>query len=231
MSVLEQALRDDLEARAPRSVAVLDPLRLRITNLPENHLETCSAPFHPQRPELGRREFPFSRELFIEREDFAIEPPKGFFRLFPGNLVRLRYAHVIRCTGFETDADGRVSTVLAELMPDSRSGTPGADAYKVKGNLHWVSAAHALPAEVRLYERLFTEPQPGAGDADYLAALNPDSRRLAQAWVEPSALSGPAGQPLQFERHGYFVTDSRDSRPDRLVFNRCVSLKDTRHKG
>ena len=231
VGVLEQALRDDLESRAPRSVAVLDPLRLVITNYPEGASETCSAPFHPQHPELGRREFAFSRELWIEREDFAIEPPKGFFRLFPGNQVRLRYAHVIRCTGYEQDAEGRVTAVLAELMPDSRSGTPGADAYKVKGNLHWVSAAHALPAEIRLYERLFTEAHPDAGGRDYLACLDPDSRRVIQAWIEPSVTAIASEQPLQFERHGYFVADRRDSQPDRLVFNRSVSLKDTRARG
>ena len=228
MSVLEQALRDDLEARAPRSVAVLDPLRLRITNLPENHLETCSAPFHPQRPELGRREFPFSRELFIEREDFAIEPPKGFFRLFPGNLVRLRYAHVIRCTGFETDAEGRVSTVLAELMPDSRSGTPGADAYKVKGNLHWVSAKHGYRAEVRLYDRLFADPQPDAGGKDFLAALNPNSLKVVTAYVEPSLAAAQTDQKFQFERHGYFVADRKDHGVGgKVVFNRVTGLKDS----
>jgi glutaminyl-tRNA synthetase len=231
MGVLEQALRDDLEARAPRAVAVLDPLRLVLVNWPADAVETCSAPFHPQRPELGRREFAFGRELWIEREDFAIDPPKGYFRLFPGNMVRLRYAHVVRCTGFERDAEGRVVTVYAEVMPDSRSGTPGADAYKVKGNLHWVSVTHALPAEVRLYDRLFTEAQPGAGGSDWLAALNPDSRRTVQAWVEPAARLGDPGQALQFERHGYFVADRIDSSAKRLVFNRCVSLKDTRGRG
>ena len=231
MGVLEQTLRDDLEARASRSVAVLDPLRLLITNYPHDAGETCSAPFHPQRPELGKREFVFTRELWIEREDFAVEPPKGFFRLFPGNQVRLRHAFVIKCTGYEADAQGRVTTVMAEVMPDSRSGTPGADTYKVKGNLHWISAAHALPAEVRLYERLFTEPQPDAGGRDYLASLNPDSKRVIQAWVEPTVLAIEPGAAFQFERHGYFVPDRRDSRPDRLVFNRSVSLKDTRAKG
>jgi len=230
MSVLEQALRDDLEIRAPRTVAVLDPLRLLITNWSPGLVETCSAPFHPQRPELGRREFPFSGELWIEREDFAIEPPKGFFRLTPGGLVRLRYGYVVRCTGFELGPDGCVATVFAELMPDSRSGTPGADTYKVKGNLHWVSAAHALPAEIRLYDRLFTEAQPGAGSGDWLASLNPDSRRVIQGWIEPSAMLTEAGEPLQFERHGYFVPDRVDSTPQRPVFNRCVSLKDNRSR-
>ena len=231
MGVLEQTLRDDLEARASRSVAVLDPLRLLITNYPHDAGETCSAPFHPQRPELGKREFVFTRELWIEREDFAVEPPKGFFRLFPGNQVRLRHAFVIKCTGYEADAQGRVTTVMAEVMPDSRSGTPGADTYKVKGNLHWISAAHALPAEVRLYERLFTEPQPDAGGRDHLASLNADSKRVIQAWVEPTVLAIEPGAAFQFERHGYFVPDRRDSQPDRLVFNRSVSLKDTRAKG
>ena len=231
MGVLEQALRGDLEARASRSVAVLDPLRLVITNYPQGASETCTAAFHPQRPELGKREFTFTRELWIEREDFAVEPPKGFFRLFPGNQVRLRHAFVIRCTGYESDAQGRVTTVMAELMPDSRSGTPGSDTYKVKGNLHWISTAHALPAEVRLYERLFTEPQPDGGGRDHLASLNTDSKRVIQAWVEPTVLAIEPGAAFQFERHGYFVPDRHDSRPEGLVFNRSVSLKDTRAKG
>ena len=227
MGVLEQSLRDDLEAKAPRATAVLDPVRLVITNWPAGSVETCSAPVHPQRPEMGQRSIPISGELWIEREDFADTPPKGFFRLFPGNMVRLRYGYVIRCTGCEKNAQGEVTAVLAELMPDSRSGTPGADAYKVKGNIHWVSAAHSLPAQVRLYDRLFRDPAPDAGGRDCKQALNPDSRRVALAQLEPSLRDAVPEQRFQFERHGYFVADRHDSRPGAPVFNRAVSLRDS----
>ena len=221
------APRDDLEPGAPRATAVLDPLRLVITNWPADQVDECSAPVHPQRPEMGRRVFPISAELWIERDDFSEAPPKGFFRLFPGNMVRLRYGLVIRCTGFEKDADGRVSTVIAEAMPDSRSGTPGADTYKVKGNIHWVSVAHALEAEVRLYDRLFGEAMPDAGGRDAKLALNPDSRSVVRARLEPSLRAAQAGQCWQFERHGYFVADRVDSRAGSPVFNRSVALKDS----
>ncbi|MCL4746345.1 MAG: glutamine--tRNA ligase/YqeY domain fusion protein [Burkholderiaceae bacterium] len=227
MGVLEQALRDDLEPKAPRATAVLDPLKLVIENWPQDQVEECSAPVHPQRPEMGRRVFPISRELWIERDDFAEQPPKGFFRLFPGNMVRLRHGMVIRCTGFEKDANGRVSAVIAEALPDSRSGTPGADAYKVKGNIHWVSAAHALEAEVRLYDRLFAEAMPDAGGRDAKLALNPQSCHVIRAWLEPSLRLAQAGQCWQFERHGYFVADRVDSRPGAPVFNRSVALRDS----
>jgi glutaminyl-tRNA synthetase len=227
MGVLEQALRDDLDAKAPRATAVLDPLRLVITNWPAGTVETCSAPVHPQRPEMGQRSIPISGELWIEREDFAETPPKGFFRLSPGNMVRLRYGYVIKCTACEKNAQGEVIAVLAELMPDSRSGTPGADAYKVKGNIHWVSAAHSVPAEVRLYDRLFREPTPDAGGRDCKAALNPESRRLVVAQLEPSLRDAQPEQRFQFERHGYFVADRHDCRPGAPVFNRAVSLRDS----
>ena len=227
MGVLEQALRDDLESKAPRATAVLDPVRLELVNWPEGQVEECSAPVHPQRPEMGRRAFPFTRDLWIEREDFAEQPPKGFFRLFPGNTVRLRYGYVIRCTGCEKDTSGRVLKVLAEVMPDSKSGTPGADGYKVKGNIHWVSADHALEAEVRLYDRLFREAIPEAGGADAKQALNPDSRRTVRARLEPSLRRALPEQRWQFERHGYFVADPVDSRPGAPVFNRTASLRDS----
>ncbi len=227
MGMLEQALRDDLEPHAPRAVAVLDPLKLVITNFPEGLAEDCSAPVHPHSPELGQRGFPISRELWIEREDFAETPPKGFFRLFPGNRVRLRYGYVIQCTGCEKDADGRVVAVHAEYFPDSKSGTPGADNYKVKGNIHWVSAPHALQAEVRLYDRLFTEAHPDAGGRDYRESINPQARVVVQAQLEPTLAGAGAGDRFQFERHGYFVADPVDSAPGRPVFNRAVSLKDS----
>jgi glutaminyl-tRNA synthetase len=226
-SVLEQALRDDLDGRAARAVAVLDPLKLEIVNFPEVLEEPCTAPVHPHHPDRGLRHFALTRELWIEREDFEVSPPKGFFRLFPGNRVRLRYGFVIECTGYEANADGRVTKVLASYFPDSKSGTPGADTYKVKGNVHWVSARHGIPAEVRLYDRLFTAPNPDAGDADYLAALNPDAKRVVQGFVEPSLSNVAQEDRFQFERHGYFVADRADHRADRPVFNRAVTLKDS----
>ncbi|MBN9430099.1 MAG: glutamine--tRNA ligase/YqeY domain fusion protein, partial [Burkholderiales bacterium] len=226
-SLLEQALRDDLEGKAPRATAVLDPLKLVITDYPQGQTEPCEAPVHPQRPELGKRQFTFGRELWIEREDFAEQPPKGFFRLYPGNRVRLRYGYVVECTGCEKDADGRVTTVFAKYFADSKSGTPGADTYKVKGNLHWVAAHEAFDAEVRLYDRLFVEPQPGAGGADYKDALNPQSKRIIRAKLEPSLRLAAPEARFQFERHGYFVADRIDSGPQAPVFNLAVSLKDT----
>lgn len=228
-------MREHLNDSAERRVAVLDPLKLVITNYPEGQSEQCSAPNHPLRPELGSREMPFGRELWIEREDFMEVPSKGFRRLFPDNLVRLRYGYVVKCTGCEKDADGRVTAVLAEYMPDSKSGTPGADTYKVKGNLHWVSVAHAYQAEVRLYDRLFSHPYPGArreGDPEglersYLDDLNPDSMRVITACLEPALKSAEPEARFQFERHGYFVADRVDSQPGAPVFNRSVTLKDS----
>jgi len=227
MSALEQALRDDLEARAPRASAVLDPLKLLIANWPAGRTEPCEAPVHPQHPELGRRQFPFARELWIEREDFAEQAPKGFFRLFPGNRVRLRHGYVVECTGSEKDAGGRVVAVHARVFEDSKSGTPGSDAYKVKGNLHWVAADSAIDAEVRLYDRLFDQPHPDAGGRDFLEALNAHSRRVVRAKLEPSLGTAHPEARYQFERHGYFVADRVDSKPGAPVFNRTVTLKDS----
>ena len=235
MSVLEECMRDDLNEAAERRVAVLDPLKLIITNYAEGESELCQAPNHPLKPELGRRDMPFSRELWIEREDFMEEPTKGFHRLYPGNMVRLRYGFVVKCTGCEKDAAGTVTTVFAEYMPDSRSGTPGADTYKVKGNLHWVSVAHAYEAEVRIYDRLFAHPHPGQrreGDApelerDFLTDINPDSRRSLIAYLEPILKDARPEEHFQFERHGYFVADRIDSKPGSPAFNRTVTLKDS----
>ncbi|GAB3625599.1 glutaminyl-tRNA synthetase [Pandoraea terrae] len=227
MGVLEQALRDDLDPKAARSVAVLDPLKLIIDNYPEGQQEACQAPVHPHHPERGVRTFPLSRELWIEREDFQAEPVKGFFRLFPGNKVRLRYGYVVECTGFDQDADGNVTAVHCQYFADSKSGTPGADTYKVKGNIHWVSAPHALAAQVRLYDRLFSDPNPDAGEKNFLDALNPNAKRITQAFVEPGLTGTVAEDRVQFERHGYFVADRYDSQPGKLVFNRIVSLKDS----
>ena len=235
MSVLEECMRDDLNEAAERRVAVLDPLKLIITNYAEGESELCQAPNHPLKPELGKRDMPFSRELWIEREDFMEEPVKGFHRLYPGNMVRLRYGFVVKCTGCEKDAAGTVTTVFAEYMPDSRSGTPGADTYKGKGNLHWVSVAHAYEAEVRIYDRLFAHPHPGQrreGDApelerDFLTDINPDSRRSLIAYLEPILKDARPEEHFQFERHGYFVADRIDSKPGSPAFNRTVTLKDS----
>ncbi|MCK9260233.1 MAG: glutamine--tRNA ligase/YqeY domain fusion protein [Azoarcus sp.] len=235
MSVLEECMREHLNDAAPRRVAVLDPLRLELSNYPAGQSEQCHAPNHPLKPELGKREMPFSRELWIEREDFMEEPVKGFRRLYPGNMVRLRYGYVVKCTGCEKDADGNVIKVLAEYMPDSKSGTPGADNYKVKGNLHWVSAAHGYSTEVRIYDRLFAHPHPGQrreGDAedlerDFLDDINPDSKQVITAWLEPALRGARPEDHFQFERHGYFVADRRDSADGAPVFNRTVTLKDS----
>jgi glutaminyl-tRNA synthetase len=173
------------------------------------------------------REFPISRELWIEREDYNEAPPKGYFRLFPGNKVRLRYGYVIECTGADKDENGNVVAVHCNYFPDSKSGTEGANTYKVKGNIHWVSAAAACPAEVRIYDRLFKEPQPDAGGRDFLEALNPHSKRVVNAYLEPGARDALPEQRYQFERHGYFVADRVDSKPGKPVFNRIVSLRDS----
>ncbi len=227
MSVLEGALRDDLDPTAARSVAVLNPLKLIIDNYPEGQSEPCSAPVHPHHPERGTRQFALSRELWIEQEDFMEAPSKGYFRLFPGNRVRLRYGFVVECTGFDKDEAGNITAVHCNYFADSKSGTEGANTYKVKGNIHWVSAAHAVQAEVRLYDRLFKDPHPDAGGKDFKQALNPDAKRVIKAYLEPGADQAKPDDRFQFERHGYFVADRVDSTPGRPVFNRIVTLKDS----
>ena len=227
ISVLEECQREHLNATAPRRIAVLDPVKLVIDNYPAGQEEECLAPNHPQKPEWGKRPVPFSKELWIEREDFMEVPSKGYFRLFPGNTVRLRYGFVVKCVGAERDADGNVMAVHCEYMPDSKSGTPGADNYKVKGNIHWVSARHAYAAEVRLYDRLFAVEEPGAGGRDFLADLNPKSKVVITAQLEAALKDAAAEDRFQFERHGYFVADRSDSKPGAPIFNRAVTLKDS----
>ncbi|CAM5294940.1 glutamine--tRNA ligase/YqeY domain fusion protein [Eoetvoesiella caeni] len=224
-SVLEQALRDTLDPIAERRVAVLDPLKLVITNYPEGQSELCHAPANPHQPEAGTREFPFARELWIERDDFQEVPAKKYFRLFPGNTVRLKYGYIVTCTGCVKDENGRITEVHAEYLPETKSGTPGADAVKVKGTITWVSAAHAVPAEIRLYDRLFSDPHPDAGDKNFLEALNPNSYHAVQGWLEPGTQADPEAS-WQFERLGYFVADLIDSTRDKPVVNRTVTLKD-----
>jgi glutaminyl-tRNA synthetase len=225
--VLEDCMREHLNAVAPRRMAVLDPLKLVIENYPEGKEELCDVPNHPQKPDWGRRQVPFSGELWIEREDFSASPPKGYFRLFPGNKVRLRYGYVVECTGHDESS----GTVRCRYLPDTRSGTPGAESVKVKGNIHWVSARHACAAEVRLYDRLFGVPQPGAGDRDFILDLNPASRSIIRAQLEPALKDARPEERFQFERHGYFVADLGHTRPGAPVFNRTVTLRDSWAKG
>jgi glutaminyl-tRNA synthetase len=227
MSVLESCMRDHMNETAPRRIAVLDPVRLVIDNYPAGQEEECFAPNHPQKPEWGKRPIPFSGELWIEREDFVEKPPKGYFRLFPCNKVRLRYGFVIECTGCDKDADGNIVAVHCNYFADSKSGTPGSDTYKVKGNIHWVSARHAYAAEVRLYDRLFAVEAPGAGDRDFLADINPHSKVVITAQLEAALKDATPEERCQFERHGYFVADRVDSQPGAPVFNRAVTLKDS----
>ncbi len=242
-AVLDGCLRADLEGQAPRAMAVLDPVKLVLVNWAEafgsaQHVEPCQAPAHPQRPELGLRHFGLGAEVWIERDDFNEAPPKGFFRFFPpktgadgsttpGNKVRLKYGMVVECTGCEKDSTGRVTAVLAKVVPNTKSGTAGADAVKVKGTITWLSVHDAVPAQVRLYERLFTEAQPEAGGRDYRTVLNPRSQVVTQGFVEPALADLSGEQRFQFERHGYFITDRNDHRPDAPVFNRITTLKDS----
>ena len=224
-SFLEHCLREDLNLKAQRVMGVLHPLKLILTNYPEGKTETFEVENNPNRPEDGTRTVTFSRELWIEQEDFMEEPIKGYFRLFPGNEVRLKTTYVIRCTGCEKDADGNVTTVYAEYDPESRGGNP-ADGRKIKSTIHWVDANTALDAEIRLYDNLFSVEDPDAGD--FLEALNPDSLKvLENAKVEPSLATAKPGDSFQFMRQGYFCVDNRDSTPEHLVFNRSVSLKDS----
>ena len=229
-TILEDCMREVLNEASERRIAVLDPIKLVIDNYADNKTEDCFAPNHPLKPELGKRVVPLTKELWIEREDFMEVPSKGFFRLVPDGLVRLRYGYVVKCTGFEKDAAGNVTVVHCEYLPDTKSGTPGADAIKVKGNIHWVSAAHAYEAEVRLYDRLFKEAHPGEGGRDYLDDINPNSVQTITAQLEPSLKDAKSEDRFQFERHGYFVADKKDSIAGEPVFNRTVTLRDAWQK-
>ncbi len=230
---LEAALRDTLDPIAPRAMAVLDPVKLVITNWgelmggrshDESVLDNCTAPLNPHQPDAGLRHFKIGREVWIERTDYEDVQPKGFFRLFPGNKVRLKYGHTIECTGATRDASGQLIEVQATVVPDTKSGTPGANAVKVKGNITWVAVADALPAEVRLYERLFAAAQPGSGEL--LDELNRDSLMTCSAFVEPSLAGAEGGAGFQFERHGYFVVDAKAAAEGKLVFNRAAGMRD-----
>ncbi len=229
-TILEDCMREVLNIEAERRIAVLDPVKLVIDNYPQGQSEDCFAPNHPLKPELGKRTVQLSKELWIEREDFMEEPSKGFFRLTPGAMVRLRYGYVVKCTGCEKDANGNVTVVYCEYLPETKSGTPGSDSVKVKGNIHWVSAAHAYECEVRLYDRLFKEANPGSGGRDFLDDINPNSVQVITAQLEQSLQDAKPEDSFQFERHGYFVADSKDSVAGKPVFNRTVTLRDAWQK-
>ncbi|MEK9564937.1 MAG: glutamine--tRNA ligase/YqeY domain fusion protein [Deltaproteobacteria bacterium] len=229
MSVLEDCIREDLDPKAPRAMAVLRPLKVVLLNWPEDQVEELDAPIHQQFPERGRRPIPLSREIFIEEDDFEEDPPEGFHRLVPGGEVRLRNAYVIRCEEVIKDASGKVIELRCIYDPNTARGKKPAGR-KVKGIIHWVSAAHAVQAEVRLYDRLFSQPTPGSDqpDKNFLLDLNPNSMEvLSQAWLEPNLTTAEVGTAYQFERLGYFCLDSRDSKADSLVFNRIVTLRDS----
>src|SRR5690606_9163943 len=226
VALLEHSVRDHLNRVAPRVMAVLRPLRLVIENYPEDRVEMMEAVNNPEDPSAGTRQVPFSRVLYIEQDDFREVPPKKFFRLYPGNEVRLRYAYIIRCESVVKDETGRVGEVRCTYNPDTRSGSGASEGRRVKGTLHWVSAAHAVEAEVRLYDRLFRTEDPGASP-DFTSELNPDSLEVVRdARVEPSVVGAPPETRYQFERLGYFAVDP-DSTPERPVFNRTVTLRDT----
>ena len=224
VALLEHCIREDLNKRAPRVMAVLHPLRVVIDNYPEGKTEELEAVNNPEDPNMGTRKVPFSRVLYIEQDDFMEAPPKEFFRLSPGREVRLRYAYIIKCVGVVKDKASQVVELHCTYDPDTRSGAAGSSR-KVKGTIHWVSAAHALKAEVRLYDRLFTVENPGDVD-EVETVLNPKSLQTSTGYVEPSLANAIPGSKYQFERLGYFCVDLKDSSGERLVFNRTVTLRD-----
>ena len=221
-ATLEGCLREDLDPKAARAMAVLDPIKLIITNWPGAETTDHTAPVHPQAPERGTRTFQFGKELWIDASDFQEVPEKGYHRLYVGNQVRLKYGYVVSCTGFKKDANGKVIEVHAEYFPESKSGTPTSGNYKAKGVITWVAAADALTAEVRIYDRLFNDAQPDAGGKDFIENLNPNSLKVVTAWVEPSLATAHADDKFQFERQGYFVADRVDHAAGRLVFHFAV---------
>jgi len=224
LGLLESSIRDDLNERAERRFAVLDPLKITLVNYPDDLVEWLEAANHPNRPELGTRRVPFSREILIERDDFMEEPPKKFHRLKPGGEVRLRYGYIVKCEEVVKDAAGRIVELKCTYDPETRSGS-GDEGRKVKGTIHWVSARHAARAEVRLYDRLFAVPFPTGENLD--AELNPKSLEIVDAAVEPALADAAAEGRFQFERTGYFFVDPVLSRPGKPVFNRTVTLRDS----
>ncbi len=226
MAVLESAIREDLEAKVPRVMAVIRPLKVVVTNFVEGQTESREAGFHPQHPEFGARLVPFGKEIWIEADDFSENPPAGWQRLTVGGEVRLRYSYVMRCDEVIKDAAGNVVELHCSIDTETLGKNPVGR--KVKGVIHWLSCAHALPAEIRLYDRLFTVPEPDADkEIDFCTYLNPDSLTTAQGWVETCVQGAAPETRYQFERLGYFCTDRRDHRPGKPVFNRTVTLKDS----
>ena len=236
--VLEGALRDDLDTQAPRATAVIKPLKLIIDNFSEQEKVACSAPIFPAGHALHdpsqMRHFLFTKELWIDEDDFQENPEKGFFRLFPGNRVRLRHGFVVECKGIDKDEHGKIIAIHCNYFADSKSGTDGANQYKVKGNIHWLSAQDAVPAQIYLYDRLFNHPYPDAGDEDFKNYLNPLSKQVVSGFVEPNLITAQCGQIFQFERQGYFVLDQASqnfaenpSQKRALIFNKTVGLKDS----
>jgi len=225
LAFLEHCIREDLNASASRVMAVIDPVKLIITNYPEDLTESFEVENNPERPEDGFRSVTFSRELFIEREDFMEDPPKKYFRMFPGGEVRLKGAYVVRCTGCEKDEDGNITAVLAEVDHESRGGNP-ADGRRIKGTIHWVDSRTCVKAKANLYENLFSDPEPDAQDKDFMEHLNPNSLTVKEILVESSIANGETGDRFQFMRTGYFCRD-RESTPELPVFNRTVTLKDS----
>lgn len=229
MSILENSVRDDLNNIAPRVMGVLDPLKVIIDNYPEDQTEEMEAQNHPQKPEFGKRQLPFSRELYIERSDFMEEPPRKFFRLGPGREVRLRYGYYITCVSYDKDeASGKINALHCTYDPQTKGGS-SPDGRKVKGTIHWVSAQHALPCTVLLYDRLFNAEDPDSDkNVDFTHHLNPDSRKeLHGCFVEPSLAHVDPGTQVQFERQGYFCLDPVMSSPESPIFNRIVTLRDS----
>jgi glutaminyl-tRNA synthetase len=229
VTLLENSIREELNRTAPRRMGVLNPLKVVIVNYPEDKSEMLTAINNPQDPDAGTREVPFSRVLYIERDDFQEDPPKKFFRLAPGREVRLRYAYYITCTDvIKDEKSGEIVELHCTYDPETHGGN-APDGRKVKATLHWVSAMHAVTADVRLYDRLFSTPDPtGDAEVNFITYLNPDSLEiLSECKLEPSLRTVNAGQRFQFERLGYFCVDTRDSTPGKPVFNRTVTLRDT----
>ena len=228
LATLEHAIRNDLNMRVPRVMCVVHPLKVVITNYPEGQVEELDASYYPHDvPKTGSRLVPFSRELYIERDDFMEDPPKKFFRLAPGREVRLRYAYFITCTDVIKDSAGNVVELRATYDPATRGGD-SPDGRKVQGTIHWVSAPHALDVTLRLYDKLFTVPEPDAGESDVLELVNPESLTIVRgAKIEPSVGNDPLGSRYQFERTAYFISDPLESKPGALVFNRTVTLRDS----
>ena len=225
VAFFEHCVREELNAAASRFMAVLDPVKVIIDNCAEDFVDELEAVNNPEKPEAGSRKVPFSNTLYIDRADFMEEPVKGYFRLAPGKEVRLRYGYFITCTGVDKDAQGNITAIHATYDPETRGGN-APDGRKVKGTIHWVSAKHAVPFEARIYDRLFTVEEPGAGDVDYLTQLNPESLKVVQGVMEPELAKIEAGTTVQFERQGYFCKD-KDSSAEKPVFNRTVALKDS----